>query len=582
MKNLDPVDYFIFIFVLLISLYIGLKNVMKKYYGRFLKRFFKSSNRVEDEYNKKSNMAEYLNASSSMSALPLALSLLASFFSATSLLGNPAEIYQYGIQYYISVLGMVFAPLIGAFVTGPMFNKLKVVSVFEYLELRYDSENVRLIAVFFYLFRNLIGSSIFIFGPSTSLFLLASVSPNVAIILIGSIGTLYTTLGGIRGIIWADVFQCVCMFSGLILIIFKGFHDIGSVSELIRINSEGGRLNFFVFDTNPFIRQSFWSLLIGMFVYFLTFYCIDQQMVQRFAAAKNIRTAQNALLLNIPGVFLLITMCCIPGLIVYAVYHKCDPLGLPNSQIKTSNQILTYYMLDKFKNIKGSIGILLSAIFAGSLSSVSSAINSSAAIIWGDFLKRFDYFKQFDDKKSTLTTKILVLLVGILSTLLAYILSAFGGNLIQMNFTLNGSFNAPILGVFILGSFFPYSNATGAIFGMISGFFMGIWLSLGAYIYKPVYPKLGFINECNNISQIVNNNLTVTGEAINLNGFNKFYSISYMWFVVIGTLTTIIVGIIVSILTGCNKKLKVDDSFYILRFLKTKRAKSVDIELESF
>jgi SSS family transporter len=582
MKNLDPVDYLIFIFVLLISLYIGLKNVMKKYFGSFFKKCFKSSNRVEDEYIKKSNMAEYLNASSSMSALPLALSLLASFFSATSLLGNPAEIYQYGIQYYISVLGMVFAPLIGAFVTGPMFNKLKVVSVFEYLKLRYDSENVRLIAVFCYLFRNLIGSSIFIFGPSTSLFLLASISPNVAIILIGSIGTLYTTLGGIRGIIWADVFQCVCMFSGLILIIFKGFYDVDSMSELIRINSEGGRLNFFVFDTNPFIRQSFWSLFIGMFVYFLTFYCIDQQMVQRFAAAKNIRTAQNALLLNIPGVFLLITMCCIPGLIVYAVYHKCDPLSLPNSQIKTSNQILTYYMLDKFQDIKGSIGILLSAIFAGSLSSVSSAINSSAAIIWGDFLKRFDYFKKFDDKKSTLTTKILVLLVGILSTLLAYILSAFGGNLIQMNFTLNGSFNAPILGVFILGSFFPYSNATGAIFGMISGFFMGIWLSLGAYIYKPVYPKLGFINECNNVSQIVNKNITVTGEAINLNGFNKFYSISYMWFVVIGTLTTIIVGLIVSILTGSNKKLKVDDSFYILQFLKTKRAKSVDIELENF
>ena len=165
------------------------------------------------------------------------------------------------------------------------------------------------------------------------------------------------------------------MFSGLLLIIFKGVYDIGSISELIRINYEGGRLNFFVFDTNPFIRQSFWSLFIGMFVYFLTFYCIDQQMVQRFAAAKNIRTAQNALLLNIPGVFLLISMCCIPGLIVYAVYSKCDPLSLPNSPIKTSNQILTYYMIDKFKNIKGSIGILLSAIFAGSLSSVSSSLN---------------------------------------------------------------------------------------------------------------------------------------------------------------------------------------------------------------
>ena len=110
---------------------------------------------------------------------------------------------------------------------------------------------------------------------------------------------------------------------------------------------------------------------------------------------------------------------------------------------------------------------------------------------------------------------------------------------------------------------------------------MGIWLSLGAYIYKPVYPKLGFVNECNNVTQLFNNS-TMTGEAINLTGLSKFYSISYMWFVVIGALTTIIIGFIVSTLTGGNNKLKVDDSFYILRFLKRQRDKSVNIKLQSF
>ena len=133
MQNLDPIDYLIFILVLLISLYIGLNNVMKKYYYKYFKKCVNLSNRVEDErYNQKSTMAEYLNASSTMEALPIALSLLASFFSEKSLLGNPAEIYQYGIQYFISVLGMIIAPVIGAYITGSMFAKLKVVSVFEY------------------------------------------------------------------------------------------------------------------------------------------------------------------------------------------------------------------------------------------------------------------------------------------------------------------------------------------------------------------------------------------------------------------------------------------------------------------
>ena len=582
MKTFDSIDYFIFILVLIFSLIIGLHQAIKKYY----RKIFKQS-KVNAEGNGKSEMAEYLTASGSMGTLPITLSLMASFFSSTSLLGNPAEIYQYGIQYYISVFGMILTPLIGAYATGPMFAKLKVLSVFDYLKQRYDSEIVRLIAVFCYLVRNLIAAAIFIYGPATSLYLLASINANTAITIIGVIGTFYTTIGGIRAVIWTDVFQICTMFLGLVIIFVKGTYDVGGISELFRINAEGGRLNFFIFDPNPFLRQSFWSLFIGMFVYFLTFYCIDQQMVQRFAAAKNIRTAQNALLLNIPGVFLLITMCCLPGLIVYATYYKCDPLSLPGATVTNPNQILPYYVIDKLRNIRGSVGMLLAAIFAGSLSSVSSSLNSSAAIIWGDFLLRFKYFKTFDDKKSAFTTKLLVLFVGTVSTLLAFILSRFGGNLLQINFTLNGSFNAPVLGVFILGCLLPFTNAFGAIAGLISGFIMGIWLCFGAYIYKPIYSKLSFENECFNSTLNPDNSTiysTNFGEATNLIGFNKFYSISYMWFVVIGTLTTIVVGIIVSIATGGNK-LEIDESFYLLKFLRRQRkirANEVHFELEHF
>ena len=75
--------------------------------------------------------SDFLMAGKSMGAIPLALSVLASFFSASTLLGTPAEIYLRGTMYWISIFGAMLAPLVGALVFGPFFYKLKVVSVFE-------------------------------------------------------------------------------------------------------------------------------------------------------------------------------------------------------------------------------------------------------------------------------------------------------------------------------------------------------------------------------------------------------------------------------------------------------------------
>ena len=78
------------------------------------------------------------------------------------------------------------------------------------------------------------------------------------------------TIGGIKAVIWTDAFQTLIMFSGVIAVIVKGTSDVGGFGNLVDINSEGGRLNFFNFDPNPFVRQSFWSLVIGgIILYFI-------------------------------------------------------------------------------------------------------------------------------------------------------------------------------------------------------------------------------------------------------------------------------------------------------------------------
>ena len=120
------------------------------------------------------------------------------------------------------------------------------------------------------------------YGPATSLALLANLNDKLCVGLLGFIGTFYTTIGGIRGVIWNDLFQALVMFTSLGIIIIKGIIDAGGFGDLWETNANGGRLNFFDFNPDPFIRQSFWSLVFGQIIYMSMSFCFDQQMIQRF------------------------------------------------------------------------------------------------------------------------------------------------------------------------------------------------------------------------------------------------------------------------------------------------------------
>ena len=130
---LSFIDYIVLAFILIFPVFIGI------FYG-IKNKSIKLTN-AKDLDNEKSLVSEFLTASSSMSYFPVALSLLASFISTTSLLGMPAEVYQYGIQYWISAFGMMLAPLIGLTNT----NELKSLFSNYFLEIYLFFNNRRLL-----------------------------------------------------------------------------------------------------------------------------------------------------------------------------------------------------------------------------------------------------------------------------------------------------------------------------------------------------------------------------------------------------------------------------------------------------
>ncbi|XP_022310587.1 sodium-coupled monocarboxylate transporter 1-like [Crassostrea virginica] len=491
---------------------------------------------------------EFLMADRSMRSLPVALSVLASFFSASTLLGTPAEIYEYGIQYWISVFGAILAPLTGAFFFGPMFFNLKLVSVYEYLELRFHSKSIRLFSAALFILRLIMGMGIVLYGPSTALAAVTGFPVWAIILVVGGVCTFYTTLGGMKAVIWTDVFQTFVMFAGMLAVFIQGCIKVGGLDEMWNINYEGGRINFFDFDPDPRVRQTFWSLTVGIYFVWLYPYTVDQQMVQRFSSARSLSDARFALICNVPGMFLLITLCSLTGLALYANYVTCDPLK--NGDVANANQLLPFFVMEVFEGLPGLPGLFVACMISGALSSISSMLNSLAAVTWEDFLKL--KFSALSERSATKVTRTVAFLYGLLGIGMAFAVKEMGGTVLQASLAFNGSAGAPLVGVFILGACFTSSNWLGALIGGLLGFAFSMWGLIGKYVSLSLNFRLPTSTlGCNSNTTTAHDVITSTDYQfkqtdISLEGLDQFYGISYLWFSALGVIITVCVGLLVS------------------------------------
>ncbi|NXC22413.1 SC5A6 protein, partial [Corythaeola cristata] len=204
------IDYSIFALLLVLSSAIGL--------------FYALSG------DRQRTVQEFLLANRNMSFLPVALSLLATFQSAVAILGVPAEIYRYGTEYWFLGCSYFLGLLIPAHIFIPVFYRLRITSAYEYLELRFN-KTVR------------------IFGTVTFIFQMPLLLPVTgfdlwsAVLTMGLVCTLYTTLGGLKAVIWTDVFQTVVMFAGQLAVIVVGAQRVGGMAHVWHLAGQEGKIS---------------------------------------------------------------------------------------------------------------------------------------------------------------------------------------------------------------------------------------------------------------------------------------------------------------------------------------------------
>ncbi|XP_060082496.1 sodium-coupled monocarboxylate transporter 1-like [Ylistrum balloti] len=518
--------------------------------------------------------SEFLVGNRRMKVIPVAISLMVSFESSIMMLGVPAEVYEYGLQYVLQLMGFLLASILAINILVPLLHPLKITSAYEYLELRFKSRAVRLTGTILGILSYTCYIGIVLFGPGVALEAVTGFPQWVSITVVAVASVVYTSIGGLKAVIWTDVFQAFVMYTGMAAILIKGTMDAGGIKETWRIANENGRINLFNFDPDPRVRHTFWNLFVGSLIrgFGLLF---NQSTIQRVSATPTVRDAKKMLLITTPSFSITLTCAAIEGIVVYAYYHSkgCDPLR--SKQLTNPNQLIPFMVMDIFENIPGMPGLFMASLFSASLSTLSSGLSSMSALLYTDIIQ--PHTKPMSQLKATIIAKLAVVFFGCLAVCVAFMISYVGGNLVQIAGTLLAAFGGPLSGLFLLGCFVPFANAKGAIMSTILSIGLTAWIAAGQFITKvgkrwvklpsaPIDQCFVNVNGTTNMFTTPSTSLNwtdystswsydvatsgVMAEMPPAEGIAKLYTISYMWLSVIGILTVILFGAIFSLMTG--------------------------------
>lgn len=431
---------------------------------------------------------DYFLAGRSMGSLVVAITVMASLFSGISYLGTPSEVYVYGIGYWLIVLSTFITTPVMTIIFLPFFYHAKFYSVYQYMEARF-SVGLRTLASALFISRVVLWLSVVTYAPALALEHVTGMPMWLSILVTGSITTLYTTLGGMKAVIWSDVMQFVVLFGGQILIVMVALWGIpDGMAGAFHIAREAGHLDFdFSFD--PTLRVTVWAILIGGTCHNLVLLGTDQVAIQRYMTATSLKTARRSMWLKLVISLPAFSAFYLTGLVLFAFYHNAGVDPLAAGQISKADQILPYFVVNELPS--GLPGLLIAGVFAATMSTISSGINSLTTVTLVDFYKRL-WNPEITETQQLRLARKLTLGYGVLIVALAFAAGRFG-SLIEAPVKLFGLIGGPMLGMFLLGMLTRRANARGAFVGWSVGAVATVSVAASTQTSFLWYPILGSV-----------------------------------------------------------------------------------------
>jgi Na+/proline symporter len=470
---------------------------------------------------------QFLLAGKTMPWYAMGLSIMATQASAITFISTTGQAYVDGMRFVQFYFGLPIAMVILSATAVPIFHRAKVYTAYEYLEQRFDAKTRTLVTIIFLIGRGL-GAGIALAAPSIVMSVVLGWPYYLTTIVMGGLVILYTTMGGIKAVTYADVQQMMMIMGALILAliiaIWKLPHDV-SFFDALRIAGAAGRLNAVDTHFDPNSRYNLWSGLIGSTFLMLAYFGTDQSQVQRYLTGKSIGQSRLGLLLNamakVPVQFFILFIGAM--VFVFFVFER-PPLLFQPVELKRLEQTAEFPALearyrqalgereaaarklavgdsgDDFRAAqqkvnalreeagklshdsdtnyiflsfvtrylpRGLVGLILGVIFTAAMSASSGEINSLATVSMIDVYQRH-FHREGSDRHFLLASRIATVFWGIYAVAFANFAQGFGALIEAVN-QVGSLFYGSMLGVFVVAFFMKRAGGTAAFWGVVAG-----------------------------------------------------------------------------------------------------------------
>ena len=412
------------------------------------------------------------------------ISIYATMLSAVTYMTIPAKAYATDWTYYPILVMILPASYLIIKYYLPHFRRQNVTSAYEYLERRFNL-STRLMASGLFIVFMVARMALVLYLPSLALTTVTGIDIRTCILLMGVVTIVYCTLGGMEAVVWSDVVQGIILVGGAFFSAWYLFANTeGGFQGAWEIAVSDDKMRLFDWSLD-YRRATFWVAIIGGLANSLISGTGDQTVIQRYMTVKDEKSARKSIVTNA-------VMCVGINIVFYLIgtglytFYKTHPQAL-GSQPESTDAIFPFFMMTQMP--QGVAGLLIAAIFAATMSTISSNINSVSTMFCIDFWKRFR--PQTSERQLLRVARRTCVASGLIGVFIALMMTTWNIlSLLDYFNTILGLLTSGLGGLFAMGVFLPRIHGRAALIGFVTGtastFFLQFYTDVSFFLFGAI------------------------------------------------------------------------------------------------
>ena len=389
-------------------------------------------------------------------------SIIATETSTVTFLSIPGFAYSRDMTWLQIPLGFLLGRFVVVFLLLPQYFKGSFYTAYDVLHQRFGGAAQRAASAMFIVTRSL-ADGLRLFLSAIVLQEMTGIPIHWAVAAMGVATIVYTFFGGIRAVLVTDLVQFVIYIGGAVIALVLILNRLpGGWEQLVAIGGAAGKLRVFDLSFDWSQPYGLWAGLIGGLFITLGSHGVDQMMVQRYLCAKNLREAQRALWVGGFVIVAQFALFLVIGVGLFAFYQVFPP----DAVFERPDRVFARFILDEIP--VGLLGILLGAIFAAAMSTLSSSLNSCATAAANDF-----YFSRTCPESSAArqlrVVRVLTIIFGLIQIGVGIAGQWVKASVVSSVLGIAAFTTGIVLGVFFLGIFARRVGERAALAGLVVG-----------------------------------------------------------------------------------------------------------------